>query len=75
MLIAAGVDVNRCETCYGAPPFGWVAHGSMYHRNPSGNYAACAEALILAGARVPRGTNASDEVMAVVNRFARRKRN
>lgn len=72
-LIAVGVDVNRREQRFGAPPMGWVAHGSLHHRNPKGDYPACAEALIGAGATVSADIVGSDEVMAVIRRLARRK--
>lgn len=71
-LIALGVPLDRCDGRFGAPPIGWCAHGSQFYRNPAGDYAAVAEALIAAGAPVPKGTQGGGEVMAVLRSAAAR---
>jgi hypothetical protein len=38
----------------------------MHGRDPEGNYAACMEALIAGGAKVPKDIQASPEVMTVI---------
>ena len=70
-LIAAGADVNMLEKRFNAPPIGWVAHGSQFNRDPRGDYPACAEALLAAGAKVPDDTNASPDVMTVLKSHAK----
>jgi hypothetical protein len=67
-LIRQGCDVNAIETQFGGPPIGWVAHGSQSCRDPAGDYAAAAQALLGAGAKVPPGMPASPEVAEVLRR-------
>ncbi len=66
VLLRAGAPVGVVETMYHATPLGWCAHGSMNCRNPKGDYAACASALLVAGAVVPEGSQGSPAVMAVL---------
>lgn len=67
-LIRHGVPLDEPDRNFGAPPVGWCAHGSQFCRNPRGDYPAIMEALIQAGAPVPKDTKASPEVMAVLRR-------
>lgn len=67
VLIAAGAALDKADRMFSAPPFGWCAHGSMHcPQKGGGDYAGVATALIEAGAAVPKGTEASREVMAVI---------
>jgi len=69
VLIAAGAALDKADRMFTAPPFGWCAHGSMHcPQKGGGDYAGVATALIEAGATVPKGTEASREVMAVIRR-------
>lgn len=65
-LIRAGAPLDLRDKRFDAPPIGWCAHGSQFCKNPEGDYAAVARALIEAGAAVPTDTQGSPEVMAVV---------
>jgi hypothetical protein len=67
-LIPVGVPLNVTDKRFHAPPIGWCAHGSQFCKNPEGDYARTATALIEAGVQVPSDTHASPEVMAVVRR-------
>ncbi len=66
VLIQNGVLLTLRDTRYDSPPIGWVAHGSVHFKNPQGNYAACAAALIEAGAEIPPTISASDDVMRII---------
>jgi ankyrin repeat protein len=65
-LLRAGAVVNAVESLYRATPLGWCAHGSLHCRNPTGDYGACAAALLASGASVPEGLHGSPEVEAAV---------
>jgi ankyrin repeat protein len=69
-LIASGVDINRLETQFNASPLGWLQHGSKFNRDPLGDYPACAETLLAAGAKLPEEIMGSPEVVAVLKRYA-----
>jgi ankyrin repeat protein len=66
VLIERGVELNVCDSRFGAPPTGWCAHGSQFCANADGNYGEVMARLIAAGARVPNGTNGTSEIMAVL---------
>ena len=72
-LIAAGVDLNPRETRFDATPLGWLQHGSQFNKDPLGDYAACAEVLLAAGATLPEEIAGSPEVVAVLKRYAAKK--
>jgi ankyrin repeat protein len=66
MLLLGGAVVDAVESQYQATPLGWCAHGSLNCLHPSGDYGACAAALLAAGATVPDDLQGSPEVEAVV---------
>ncbi|MCF7689195.1 MAG: ankyrin repeat domain-containing protein [Cephaloticoccus sp.] len=68
VLLQAGAPLHVHDKRFDAPPIGWCEHGSLYCKNPEGDYVAVAELLYVAGARLPEGVVASPEVMAVVRR-------
>jgi ankyrin repeat protein len=72
-LIRKAVPLDEADRQFDAPPVGWCAHGSQFCRNPRGDYPAIMEALIRAGAHVPRDTRAAPEVMAVLERHGHGK--
>ena len=71
-LIAAGVDINREEKRFKGTALGWVQHGSRFNCDPAGDYPACAEALLAAGARLPEEIYGSPEVAAVMKQYAQK---
>lgn len=75
VLLRAGAKLDLHDNRFDAAPLGWCAHGSLFCRAPDGDYAAVAEALIMAGAAVSPGIEGSDEVMAVLRKHGFRKRN
>jgi ankyrin repeat protein len=70
-LVRAGVPLDPLDKSFNAPPMGWCAHGSQFGNNPRGDYAAVAEILVEAGAKVPPGTTASPAVMAVLKKHGK----
>lgn len=68
MLLQAGAPLHVHDKRFDASPVGWCEHGSLYCKNPEGDYPAVAELLYAAGARLPEGVVASPEVMAVVRK-------
>jgi ankyrin repeat protein len=72
-LITAGANVNAQEEQFKATPLGWAQHGSRFNGDPAGDYPACAEALLAAGAAVPEEMYGSAEVVAVAKRYAAKK--
>ena len=77
ILLAEGPSLDVVDDTHGATSLGWVAHGSTWCRNPTGDYAGIAEDLIVAGA-LHSSTNsdidsslsgASDEVADVLRRY------
>lgn len=68
MLLQAGAPLHVHDSRFDAPPVGWCEHGSLYCKNPDGDYPAVADLLYTAGARIPEGIVASPEVMAVVRK-------
>jgi ankyrin repeat protein len=68
MLLRAGAPLHLHDKRFDAPPIGWCEHGSLFCKNPEGDYPAVAELLFAAGARLPEGVVASPEVMAVVRK-------
>ncbi|MBP6508053.1 MAG: ankyrin repeat domain-containing protein [Opitutaceae bacterium] len=68
MLLQAGAPLHVHDKRFDAPPIGWCEHGSLFCKNPEGDYPAVAELLFAAGARLPEGVVASPEVMAVVRK-------
>lgn len=69
-LIAAGVAINPEETRFKGTPLGWAQHGSRFNGDPAGDYPACAEALLAAGALLPEEIYGTPEVAAVMKRYA-----
>ena len=71
-LIAAGVDINAEEERFKGTPLGWAQHGSRFNGDPAGDYPACAEALLAAGALLPEEFYGTPEVVAVFQRYAKK---
>ncbi|HET7535545.1 MAG TPA: ankyrin repeat domain-containing protein [Candidatus Didemnitutus sp.] len=71
-LIAAGAEINREENRFKGTPLSWVQHGSLFNRDPAGDYPACAAALLEAGALLPEEIYGAPEVVAVVNGYGKR---
>ncbi len=71
-LLAAGAEVNCEESRFKGTPLGWVQHGSRFNGDPAGDYAACAEALLAAGAVLPEEIYGTPEVAAVMKRYAKK---
>jgi ankyrin repeat protein len=70
-LLLAGVPVNAVDSMYCATPLGWCAHGSLHCRNPTGEYGACAAALLAAGVTVPEELHGSPEVESALKGTSR----
>jgi ankyrin repeat protein len=69
-LIAAGAEINAEEERFKGTPLGWTQHGSRFNGDPAGDYPACAEALLAAGALLPEEFYGTPEVVAVMKRHA-----
>lgn len=69
-LLEHGAVVNIFETEHGGSPLAWVLHGSLYSwEKEKGDYPAVAQALLAAGASIPkpeRPLEATEEVLAVL---------
>ena len=70
-LIACRVDLNLEEKRFNGTALSWIRHGSLHHRDPQGDYPACAEALLAAGAMQPEEIYGSPEVLAVFKRYVK----
>lgn len=64
LLIARGAPFDVRETTYGAPPAGWLHHGST--NCGEGDYAACARLLIDAGGWTESTPSGNPELDAVL---------
>ena len=69
-LLAHGAPVQVFETEHGGSPLGWALHGSLQSwLRHKGEYAAVTQALLDAGAEIPkaeRPIEASDEVLEII---------
>jgi len=72
-LLGHGAQVNVFETEHGGSPLAWALHGSLNSwERGKGDYPAVAQALLAAGAAVPkpeRPLEGSDEVLEVVRGY------
>ena len=69
LLIGRGADLE-IRNNYGGTALKGCQWGSLNFRDPTGDYPACAEALVQAGARLAYPGFGSDEVQAVLRRHA-----
>jgi ankyrin repeat protein len=69
-LLTQGAPLEEKDTMYGGTPLGWTCHGSMNCRNPKGDYPGIAETLIQAGAEILPGHSGTEDVNAVIRRYA-----
>jgi hypothetical protein len=76
-LLAAGAEVNICETEHGGSPLAWALHGSVHGWHCStGDYAGVTRALLSAGATLTKAEmprEATDEVLEVLRHHAERQ--
>jgi ankyrin repeat protein len=49
-LLVERIALDVTDSVHGSPPLGWAIHGSVWCRNPKGDYVAVVEALLKAGA-------------------------
>jgi ankyrin repeat protein len=57
------------DTVHHSTPLGWAIYGSKHGWHPDrGNYPACVETLIKAGAKIPEKTDGSKEVKSMLRR-------
>lgn len=72
-LLEHNAPVNVVETEHGGSPLAWVLHGSLNSwERDKGDYPAVAQALLTAGAAVPkleRPLEGSDEVLEVIRQY------
>lgn len=66
-LLEHGASV-RARNKFGATPLGTCVWGSVHFRNANGDYPACVERLIAAGADLPERAGGSPAVAAVLRR-------
>lgn len=69
LLIARGADLE-IRNQYGGTALEGCQWGSLNFRDPHGDYPACAEALVQAGAKLAYPGFGSDAVQAVLRRYA-----
>jgi hypothetical protein len=69
LLIARGADLE-IRNNYGGTALEGCQWGSLNFRDPTGDYSACAEALVRAGAKLSYPGFGSDAVQAVLRRYA-----
>ncbi len=69
LLIARGADLE-IRNQYGGTALEGCQWGSLNFRDPTGDYAACAETLVKAGAKLAYPGFGSDAVQAVLRRYA-----
>lgn len=74
MLVQHGASLEDCANQWGSPPIGWAMYGSMYGWHPDrGDYPGAVQALLDAGATIPKRTGGTDAVKAVIERRVRRE--
>lgn len=49
-LLVDRIRLDATDSVHGSPPLGWAIHGSVWCRNPKGDYVAVVETLLKAGA-------------------------
>jgi hypothetical protein len=73
-FIAHSAPIQVFETEHGGSPLGWALHGSLHSWEcKKGDYAGVTEALLAAGAEIPkseRPLEATEEVLAVLSRHS-----
>jgi ankyrin repeat protein len=69
LLIGRGADLE-IRNQYGGTALEGCQWGSLNFRDPTGDYPACAETLVQAGAKVSYPGFGSDDVQAVLRRYA-----
>jgi hypothetical protein len=69
LLIARGADLE-IRNQYGGTALEGCQWGSLNFRDPKGDYPACAEALVRAGAKLAYPGIGSDAVQAVLQRYS-----
>jgi ankyrin repeat protein len=70
LLLLWNAPLEDVENDFRGTPLGWAIHGSEHgwHRR-SGNYPTVVEALLKAGAQVPKTVSGTDAVKAVLRRY------
>jgi hypothetical protein len=71
LLLSRGASVTR-RNAYGGTPLRACGWGSLNFRDPRGDYAATAEALLAAGSEVPESAAGSEAVAEVMRRYGAR---
>ena len=73
LLLPHGPPLEDTANDFKSTPLGWAAHGSEngWHRQ-TGDYAATVEALLKAGAILPQEIGGTEEVKAILRKYAAR---